>query len=198
MGTTLAFADGAFGVGRRIIDSFALLRAHPTLGDRAVVAGQSIADNQYLAKSGALGDAVQNLLLSYVPQSVQYDVEDPPAGYDVGSGVVRVRPAYRSGYAIEVGAADFASAFGVLRNADGTPVALVGGKVTALDKPDGPTTPFFTNSVGRFAVANLRPGTQYRVELFEKGGRLRTFDFAVPNDTAGLVDLKTVTLGPQE
>jgi outer membrane usher protein len=198
VGTTLAYADGSFGVGRRIVDSFALLRAHPTLEDRAVVAGQSIADNQYLAKSGTLGAAVQNLLLSYIPQSVQYDVEDPPAGYDIGTGVVRVRPAYRSGYVIEVGAADFASAFGVLTEADGTPIKLVGGKVTALDKPDGPTLPFFTNSAGRFAVSNLRPGAQYRVELFETGGRLRTFDFAIPADSTGLVDLKTVTLAPRK
>jgi outer membrane usher protein len=198
VGTALAYADGSFGVGRRIVDSFALLRGHPTLEDRAVVAGQSISDNQYIAKSGPLGAAVQNLLLSYIPQSVQYDVEDPPAGYDVGTGVVRVRPAYRSGYAIEVGAADFASAFGVLAEADGTPVGLVGGKVTMLDQPDAPTVPFFTNSVGRFAVSNLRPGTPYRVELFETGGRLRTFDFTVPADTTGLIDLKTITLAEQK
>ncbi|MDQ8758003.1 hypothetical protein RCO27_17390 [Sphingosinicella sp. LHD-64] len=192
VGTTLAFADGMFGVGRRINDSFMLLYAHPNLGDRRVVAGQSLASNDYISRSGALGGAVNNFLTSYVTQSVQYDVEDPPTGYDVGPGVVRVRPPYRSGYALRIGTDAFVSAIGTLLLPDRQPVSLVGGRVILLGEPAGEPVPFFTNSVGRFAVANLLPGRRYKVEIY---GRPGTFEFEVPQDSTGLVDLSTVLLG---
>src|SRR3546814_11429206 len=54
VGTSLAFADGSFGIGRRINDSFMLLSPHKNLGKRSVVAGQSLAENNYISKSGAL------------------------------------------------------------------------------------------------------------------------------------------------
>src|SRR3546814_14233347 len=76
-----------------------LLSPHKNLGKRSVVAGQSLAENNYISKSGALGAAVNNFLGSYATQSVQYDVEDPPTGYDTGPGVFRVHPPYKSGYA---------------------------------------------------------------------------------------------------
>ena len=192
--TKLAFAGGAFGVGRRVNDSFAILYPHKTLKGHAVVAGQSLSENDFMSKSGALGGAVNGYLTSYVTQSVQYDVENPPPGYDIGPGVVRVRPPYHSGYALRVGTDAFASATGTLELADGTPVALVAGKVIALDGKDKTSTSFFTNSVGRFAIQNLRPGANYRVELNDGG---RSFDFTVPRDTKGLVDLKIVQMPPQ-
>lgn len=193
VGTSLAFAGGQFGVGRRIVDSFAILYPHESLKGHAVVAGQSLAENLYLSRSGALGGAVNGYLSSYVPQSVQYDVENPPPGYDVGTGVFRVNPPYRSGYALQIGTDAFASATGTAINGEGKPLVLVGGQVTALDGKDAAPIPFFTNSGGRFAVQNLRPGVTYRVELYNSGG---VFEIAVPKDTSGLVDLKTITARP--
>ncbi|SCW92153.1 outer membrane usher protein [Sphingobium faniae] len=191
IGTALAFADGSFGVGRRIGDSFAILTQHESLKGHDVVAGQSIAENAYLTRSGPLGGAVNSYLGSYVTQSVQYDVENPPPGYDVGSGVFRVRPPYRSGYAMEIGTDAFASAMGTMHYPDGKPVSLMGGKVVPLDRNDGEPLPFFTNSVGRFAIQNLRPGASYRIMLVNSTSSLF---FTVPKDTKGLVDLKTVTV----
>lgn len=198
VGTTIAFADGIVGVGRRINDSFALVHAHKTLGDRSVVAGASLAKNNYLGKSGALGAAVNNFLASYVTQSVQYDVENPPTGYDIGAGVVRVRPPYRSGYALRVGTDAFISATGTLLRG-GEPVSLAGGRVTLLDLRDGENPqplPFFTNSVGRFAISSLMPGRRYRVETYGNNGTIdRGFEFTVPADNSGLVDLGSVAAG---
>lgn len=190
VGTSLAYADGVVGVGRRINDSFALLYPHENLKGRKVVAGQSLASNDYMSKSGALGAAVNGYLNSYVLQPVQYDVENPPLGYDVGPGTVRVKPAYRSGYKLKVGTDAFVSATGTLLLPDGKPVSLAGGRVIATDGKDKESVPFFTNSVGRFAIANLRPAVTYRVEL----GPNARFEFTVPADTTGLVDLRTVTL----
>lgn len=191
VGTTLAFADGAFGVGRRINDSFAILYPHQNLKGKKVVAGQSLAQNDYLAKSGALGGAVNGFLTSYVIQSIQYDVEDPPQGYDVGPGTARVKPLYHSGYKLRVGTDAFASATGTLMKADGQPAKLIAGTAIATDGLDKDPVPFFTNSAGRFSVMNLRPGVRYRVQLNNGAG---SFEFDVPRDTTGLVDLGSVTL----
>jgi outer membrane usher protein len=191
VGTSLAFAGGAFAIGRRINDSFAILYPHRTLRGRSIVAGQSLARNEYTSQSGPLGGALNNFLTSYVTQSVQYDVEDPPTGYDIGAGVVRVRPPYRSGYAIRVGTEAFVSASGTLLLADGKPVALAGGRVIPIDGTGEPL-PFFTNSIGRFAIVNLRPDMRYRVEVYGSGA---TFEFLVPADTTGLVNLGTVRPG---
>jgi outer membrane usher protein len=199
VGTSVAFADGAFGVGRRINDSFILLSAHENLGDRSVVAGQSLAENNYIGRSGTLGAAVNNFLASYVTQSVQYDVEDPPTGYDIGTGVVRVRPPYRSGYSLRIGTDAFVSAMGTLVQGPDRPVSLIGGRVTLLDVREGDNPqpiPFFTNSAGRFAVASLLPGRRYLVETYGSNGTIdRSFEFAIPADTDGLVNLGTVRPG---
>lgn len=193
VGTSLAFADGHFGVGRRITDSFAVLYPHETLKGHSIVAGQSLAKNDYMSKSGTFGGAVNGYLNSYTTQSIQYDVEDLPRGYDIGSGVLRVKPPYKSGYAVKVGTDAFVSATGTLDQSDGKPVGLAGGRVVALDGQDRASLSFFTNSVGRFAIQNLRPGVTYRVELF---GRNQHFQFSVPKNTDGLVDLKIVKLEP--
>ena len=199
VGTTLAFADGMFGIGRRINDSFMLLSAHENLDDRSVVAGQSLAENNYISKSGALGSAVNNFLGSYSTQSVQYDVEDPPTGYDTGSGVFRVYPSYKSGYAARIGTDAFVSAMGTLVLGPNNPVSLIGGRVNLLDVKEGENpqpVPFFTNSVGRFAIANLLPGRRYLVETYGPNGTIdKSFEFTVPADTDGLVKLGTVRPG---
>lgn len=196
VGTTLAFADGQFGVGRRINDSFALLYPHKNLKGRRIVAGQSLAQNAYIGRSGPLGAAVNNLLGSYFTQSIQYDVENPPPGYDIGSGVVRVHPPYRSGYTVRIGTDAFVSAMGTLAFSAEQPVSLIGGRVTLQDlrKDDEPKPiPFFTNSVGRFAISSLLPGRRYLVETYGRNGTVnRSFEFVIPEDTDGLVDLGTI------
>lgn len=199
VGTTLAFADGQFGIGRRINDSFMLLSAHENLGKRSVVAGQSIAENNFISRSGALGSAVNNFLGSYSTQSVQYDVEDPPTGYDTGSGIFRVYPSYKSGYAARIGTDAFVSAMGTLVLGPDKPVSLIGGRVTLLEVEEGENPqplPFFTNSVGRFAIPNLLPGRRYLVETYGPNGSIdKSFEFTVPADTDGLVRLGTVRPG---
>ncbi len=199
VGTTLAFADGLFGIGRRINDSFMLLSAHENLGKRSVVAGQSLAENNYISKSGAFGAAVNNFLGSYSTQSVQYDVEDPPTGYDIGSGIYRVYPGYKSGYAARIGTDAFVTAMGTLVLGPDKPVSLIGGRVTLLDVEEGDDPkpiPFFTNSIGRFAIANLLPARRYLVETYGPNGTIdKSFEFTVSEDTDGLENLGTVMPG---
>ncbi|MXO49423.1 hypothetical protein GRI69_14295 [Erythrobacter vulgaris] len=185
--TALAYAGGKFAVGRRINDSFALVHPHDSLDERPAIVGDTLEGGRFLSKSGALGPAVHNNLTSYVNQSVRYDIIDPPIGYDIGEGVERVRPAYKSGYVIEVGTAEFVSALGTLVTANGEPLALVSGILRRSAQPESRGEAFFTNTVGRFAMMNLEPGVEYVVN-FNYGGP-QSFTFRVPEDNKGLLDL---------
>src|SRR3546814_8414346 len=68
IGTSFAFADGVFGVGRPIQDSFLLARPHRTVKDADVISGRSQRDGDYEASSGTFGAAVVNRLTSYNSQ----------------------------------------------------------------------------------------------------------------------------------
>lgn len=192
IGSSIATAGGRVGIGRHIGDSFALVYPHASLGDRDVIAGDSLQDGRRTAVSGPLGAAVFNRLSAYANQSVRYDVIAPPIGYNIGEGVRRVHPAYRSGYAIEVGGAKFVSAVGRLTGRGDKPAALMSGRLRALDDAEAGPELFFTNSAGRFAVQNLEPGKRYRVELFSDPAA--EFEFTVPADNEGLLDLRVVSV----
>ncbi len=123
-------------------------------------------------------------------QSIHYDVENPPEGYDIGLGVYRVRPPYHSGYRLIVGSDAFVTAMGTLLDEKAKPVALGSGQVIDLDRPQDKAMEFFTNSVGRFALTSLRPNNHYQVRL--NSGH--AFEFTVPAGNAALVDLHLVTI----
>lgn len=188
--TAIAFADGAFALTPRIGDSFAILEPHESLRGHQVVLGDLLTDSRYRSISGPLGGAVDQYLSSYVTQSIHYDVENPPPGYDIGLGVFRVRPPYHSGYKLIVGSDAYVTAMGILLDAKGKPVVLGGGQLIDLSRPQDKPVPFFTNSVGRFAVTGLRPNNRYQIRLFSGS----EFEFTVPAGNAGLVDLHSVTI----
>lgn len=192
VGTSISTAGGKVAVGRNIYDSFAILYPHQSLENKPVIVGESFERGNYTSRSGALGPAVSNTLTSYVDQSVRYDVLGVPPGYDIGEGVRRVRPGYKSGYAIQVGSDAFVSALGRMVGNAGKPAALISGRVRLLDDPTAEPELFFTNSVGRFAIQKLIPGKTYRVELFTSPAA--GFEFTVPADNEGLLDLKTVAV----
>lgn len=190
MTSSVAYAGGKVALGRRIGDSFAILYPHETLGNRRVITGDDLDGGRYNASSGVLGPALDNALGSYVNQSLRYDVVDAPAGYDIGEGILRLRPTYKSGYAYEVGTDAYVSALGTLVGDGEVPLALVSGRLRPANEPDATPVPFFTNTVGRFAMQGLRPGVRYRVELLTDPRQ--TFEFEVPADSDGLLNLQRV------
>lgn len=190
IGSAIATTGRAWGIGRNIYDSFAIVVPHETL-DSDVIVGDTLASAQYVSKSGRFGGAVANNLSSYQNQSIRHDAVNPPLGYDTGTGVSRVYPSYRSGYEIVVGRANFVSAVGRLVDLSQKPIALTSGRIRPADEPDAKLELFFTNSAGRFAVQNLEPGKRYLVEL---PSIERAFELVVPEDSEGLLDLKQVML----
>jgi outer membrane usher protein len=190
LGASIGYVDGHIGIGRPITDSFMVAYANPNLDHRPVILGDDLQEGHYDAASGILGAALYGNLPSYSNDVIHYDVLDPPVGYDVGPGVETVRPLYRSGYALEVGSDAFISAVGTLIGIDGKPLSLASGHITALDDPKAHVDPFFTNSVGRFAIQSLKPGSRYRVDL--NTAQSVSFTFETPRKGEALIDLRTV------
>lgn len=190
--SSIAYAGGRVAIGRRIGDSFAIVRPHATLDGRRVITGDNLDQGRYQASSGLLGPALSNSLASYYNQSLRYDVIDAPAGYDLGDGILRVHPGYRSGYSFEIGTNAFVSAVGSIVGVGEVPLALISGRVRPADEPAADAQPFFSNSVGRFAIQGLEPGRRYRVELFTTPRQV--FEFEVPADSDGLLNLQTVSV----
>ncbi len=199
LGTSIATVGGKVALGRNIYDSFALVYPHRTIADKSVIVGDNLEGGTFNAQSGLLGPALANNLTSHVNQSLRYDVIDVPVGYDIGEGIARVRPAYRSGYLVEVGSAAFVSALGRIVGNDNRPLVLVSGRVRPVDDPTAEPELFFTNSVGRFAIQKLEPGKRYAVDLFTSPSV--GFEFTVPADNEGLLDLSVIAVPidvPQE
>jgi outer membrane usher protein len=193
VGTSLAFADGAFGIGRPVSDSFAVLEPHPAIEGREVITGRSLRNDKYDARSGTFGGAVQGDISSYSPQNLQFDLAGLGTGYDIGDGVARVDPPLHSGYKIVVGSNRYVSAVGNLV-VDGKPLALASGTLSAVDDEGFEPQPFFTNSVGRFGIFGLAPGKTYLVTLT---GSARTLRIEVPASNDGLYRIGTVELPPK-
>lgn len=190
IGTSFAFADGAFGIGRPIQNSFLLARPHDTLETADVIAGRSLAKGEYEASSGTFGAAVVSRLSPYAVQDILYDIDALEAGYDIGAGVVRVEPPYRAGYDLEVGTDRFVSAVGFLRIGE-APASLVAGLITSEDDEGFEPEPFFTNSAGRFGIIGLAPGRRYTIRLSDSG---QTFTVDVPQNSTGLYRVETINL----
>ena len=190
LSSAIGFADGAIAVTPRIGDSFAILTPHPSLRRHHVVVGHLLTDSRYQSRSGTLGGAVVGSMASYFTRSIEYDVENPPVGYDLGLGVYRVRPPYHSGYHIVIGNDAYVTAVGTLLEDVGKPVQLGTGQLFNMTRPNEPSSMFFTNSAGRLALAKLRPGDRYAAKLSSG----RSFEFTVPRETDGLLDLHTLNV----
>lgn len=189
LSTAIGFADGAIAVTPRIGDSFAILTPHRSLKRHHVIVGHLLTDARYQSRSGTLGGAVVGSMASYFTRSIEYDVENPPVGYDLGLGIYRVRPPYHSGYHIVIGNDAYVTAVGTLEEG-GRAIELGTGQVFDLSRPQEVGSVFFTNSAGRFALAKLRPGDKYAAKLSSG----RSFEFTVPPETEGLFDLHTLNI----
>ena len=177
LGTSIAMAGGKIAVGRPIFDSFLIADTGVDLDDAEVIVGRNIRENEYDARSGALGPALQSRLTSFSKQDISYDLEGEAAFADIGTGIETVEPNYRSGYSLTVGKGGSASVTGTVY-LDGERAAIMSGRVLAVDDPDFEEVAFFTNSAGRFAILGIRPGRTYRMVTSDG----LEYQFTVPDD----------------
>ena len=181
-GTALAFADGAFSIGRPIFDSFAVVQGHRSTDGTDILIEPT--PDGYLASTGALGTAVMPNLPSYSEQTITIDAPEAPVGVDLGTGSFRVFPPYRSGYRLIVGSEYAFSAIGTLLAPDGAPLSLVSGTAVELAEPYRSPITLFTNRAGRFGLSGLRPG-RWRIDML--GEDPVTYYIDVPQDAQGVL-----------
>ena len=148
--TSLGFADGAFAWGKPVTGAFAIARPHSSLrGRKLVIDGAS-------GSSRFFGPALVSNLPNYSRRDLAVDVENLPAGYDLGAGSISVRAPYNAGYRLVVGSADNLTVIGRALNELGLPISFVSAK--AKRRSDGKEVELFTNANGVFAANGLGPG----------------------------------------
>lgn len=189
-GTALVMADGAFAVSRPVINSFAIVENAGSVATRLAIeprSGLGGTDVRYSAFSGALGPGVVPDLPPYYERPVEVVAIDAPAGSGVGGEVFMLRPGFRSGYRLKVGAGQGAvSALGVLIDRAGTPLGLINGEVRKADAPaDAVPAILFTNAAGRFFVEGLEAGGTYEA-IVTVAGRPVRFMLEVPDGVQGI------------
>lgn len=189
LGTALVFADGQFALSRPVRDSFAIVVPHREFAAQTI--GVDPVDGRFSARSDVFGPAVVPDLSSYLVRNLVVDAPDLPFGYELGPRTRTVFPTYKSGTILRVGEGVTVLLVGVLANADGRPVALQAGQITALHDPQCKPVAMFTNRNGRFAAAELRPGTY---ELRADSAPTIPVRFVIPTGTAGRYDVGTLRL----
>ena len=152
----IAFAGGRLAVGRYLTDAFAIVDAHPSLGDAQVTVGSRGAASVE-ARTGTLGPALVSAS-SYSPRTIFYDVPEGRVGYDLGSSNFSIYPWLHSGHRLTVGTDYYITATGTLLDDRGDPVALVAGRGVRVGVAGAPTVEVFTNRAGRLSISGLAPG----------------------------------------
>lgn len=182
-GTALVYADGQFAVSRPVRDSFAMITAHPDLHGHTI--GVDPLRERHSAKIDRWGPAVIPDLNAYLARNIVIDAPDLPPGYEIGSSVYTLLPAYKTGTVVRVGTGATVLYSGILQDADGMPVPLKFGEIIALADSDQPPIEFFTNRSGRFSIEGLRPGS-YEMILFNDVPT--SAHFTIPPDRSGIYD----------
>ena len=153
--SSVVYADGAWGVGRPVSNSFALVAPHRSLEGSPVIVGDA---NAPIAHSDFLGPAVIPNLAAYRQARLPYDAPEAPTGYDLGTAAYDISASYKSGYVLQAGSAYTVTAMGTLQDANGEPIPLLAGTAREANKPDGRKIELFTNRAGRFGAQGLAPG----------------------------------------
>jgi len=179
---SVAFADGAFSVGRPVYDSFAIVDAHRSLKGASVEVDKT--PFGYVAETGALGTALHPALASYLDRTVAIDAPDAPVTADLGQGSFRVFPAYRSGYVVTAGSAFNVTAVGRLLDGAGKALSLESGTAHQQGGTQAQDSTIFTNREGRFGATGLGPGT-WVVRMNDENRSVYTITIA--KDAEGVV-----------
>jgi len=180
--TSIAFAGGRFGMARTIADSFAFLVPDKTIRRERVDAKS--AGSSTIATSIAGHAALIPNLESYSASLVGIEMPESAPETSPSIPAVVLRPGYRSGTIIAVGARRSFLVRGRLLGPDGMPSAsMIGDVSTASGKALGIAT--FTDDDGLFEVYGLTPGA-YSIR-WENGN---STDFSL-----GETELREVTIG---
>ncbi|MEJ0028382.1 MAG: hypothetical protein WDN01_20335 [Rhizomicrobium sp.] len=193
-GSSLVFADGHFGVGRPVDDSFAIVAPTPSYADQKIILDSSGINGRYDARTDWLGPAVLPNLTAYQIRPLAVTVPDLPVGYQLGQDTYQLNPNYRSGTVVVVGNDATVVLDGVLTDASGAPLALLAGEIVPLDKTGAAAGEFFTNRQGRFRIEGIGPGS-FELRLVRSPHVVARI--TIPPGTTGVYVVGDVTLAVQ-
>lgn len=194
LGTAMAFAGGRLAWGRPVNDSFAIIGGHKSLGGRMISLDSRGSRNGPLAKTGLFGPALISGLGTYSARVVSIAVDDPPDGYDIGSGTFRIYPPLFGGYRFIVGSDMANTVSGTLLLPNGQPASLVAGVATSVDWPNIAPITVFTNAAGQFSATGVGKG-RWTMKMRGLDG---TFDFTIGAADTNFVDVGAVKLGDEK
>jgi outer membrane usher protein len=183
-GSAIVYAEGQVAISRPVSDSFAMVVENAALEGKPI--GLDPVGGRYSARADRLGPAVLPDLQSYLVRKLTIDAPDLPTGYELGPDTFVLWPSYKSGTVIHAGTGATVLLQGVLRTADGKPVALQTGTVHSLDNPTFKPLPMFTNRGGRFMVEGLQPG---RYELRMLADTANKLSFEIPKGRVGVFEM---------
>ena len=185
--TSFVYADGAWGIGRRVSNGFALVTPHPSLEGSPVVVGGTDA---VVAESDWLGPAVVPSASPFRKARLNYDAPGAPAGYDLGSAAFEMKAPYKAGYSLQAGSAYTVTAMGTLLDTHGEPLPLLAGQAREANKENGRKVELFTNRAGRFGAQGLAPG-KWIIEMPTEPEPSR-YVIEIPEGVMGLHDAGTL------
>ena len=184
--TGIGITPQGLAFGRRADDGFAIVRRHRTLSGRNIDLGAGYSRGA-VARVDRLGAVAVPLLQPYVPQSLQIDVRNLPAGYDIGAARFDMLPGAGSGYNFLIGSAASYTVVGVLAS-DTRDLYLSSGTLTSLES--GEAYSFFTNRTGRFVVERIEPG-EYLLRL---NGDETSVNLVISESEESYVDLGKIVI----
>jgi outer membrane usher protein len=163
------------------------VETHETLGSRDVLLGPK---DKEIGHSDWLAPALVSDISPYTQRRVEFDVDNLPAGYDLGAGAFDFYGPYKAGYRVRAGSAYTITATGTLIGEDGKPASLLAGSAREVDRKDGPEVQLFTNKAGRFGAQGLAAG-RWIVELATEPQPTR-YVIEIPDGTGGIHNAGTL------
>ena len=189
LGTSLCYADGAWGISRPIFDSFAIVKTYGDL-QASNVRINPRNDDEYAAQSRGPLPAVFPYLSAYTPNELTVVPKGDQFGYELDKTFFTCYPKFKSGTLIKLKRHRIYFVEGVLVDSAGLPMSCQCGWI----KSEGEQVilPFFTNREGEFQFIGEDPGVFELTLPSQKGSRyvIKISE----NDEPGVLDLGTITL----
>ena len=183
LSTSIAIADGYWGVGNNIQSPYVFVKKHESLDNSevSIIPGQN---DHYMAHSGNTFAGITNLSTSYTHNRLLVDVKNAPIGYDIGEGTYDIVAGSHTAHIINIGSDEAYTVIGKLIDDKGEFITLSRGVLKSADKEYA----FFTNKKGRFVVEGIGLGN-FQISV---GGF--TGAIMVEKSTSNLIRIGTINL----
>jgi outer membrane usher protein FimD/PapC len=198
------FADGVWAMGQPVSGGgFVLIDPRGDLADATVHVNRSRAAGNEFSRSGALGAAYHNRLMSYSPTELTLSLTDVPVGAFLEQSRYYAMGTYKQGFALKVGKrSQVMAVVPFVDKRSGRPLGHTYLTVTAdADNQDEETAnaprASFTSDDGILQMGGLAPGYRYRVR-FRQSSRLKDVFIEIPEDAHGIYEHPVVEVDRED